>query len=123
MTVLGEPIPIAPDDPLANYHQDEYLRQLYLAATNLSLLQRSGAIQHGDKVGNLAAKYIVYTSNGVADTEDAVTHNLGHAPSGRIIVDQDKAATLYRSRTTLGDNTYIYLKSSAIAVAWKAIVF
>jgi hypothetical protein len=122
MTILGEPIPCDPDDPLATYHQDEYLRQLFLTSQNLSLTQRDGAIQNYDKAGNLCSKYVVFTSNGVANTEDVVTHKLGRIPVGYIVVKQDKAGIVYDSTTTWTTST-IALKSSVASVAWTLMVF
>ena len=122
MTILGEPIPCDPDDPLATYHQDEYLRQLYMTSQNLSLTQRDGAIQNYDKAGNLSAKHVVFTSNGVANTEDTIPHKLGRVPVGYVVVKQDKAGIVYDGGTDF-TTTNIYLKSSVASVAWILMVY
>ena len=122
MGLLGEPNPVSNDDPLATYHQDEYLRQLYMVSQNLSLTQRDGPIQNWDKAGNLSAKYVVFTSNGAANTEDAIPHKLGHVPVGYVVVAQDKAGIVYDSGTDFTTTT-IYLKSSVASVAWTLMVF
>jgi hypothetical protein len=122
MGLLGEPLPVAQDDPLATYHQDEYLRQLFITSQNLALTQRNGAINNNDKAGNLAGKYVVFTSNGVANTEDAVSHALGAVPTGYIIVRQDKASLLYTG-STAWTKTTIYLKSSVASTLWTVLVF
>lgn len=122
MTILGEPIPCDPDDPLATYHQDEYLRQLYMTSQNLSLIQRDGPIQNWDKAGNLSGKYVVFTSNGAANTEDAVPHKLGRVPVGYIVVKQDKAGIVYDGGTSW-TTANLYLKTSVASVAWTLMVF
>jgi hypothetical protein len=122
MTILGEPIPCPPDDPLSVYHQDEYLRQLFMVSQNLSLTQRDGPIQNNDKAGNLLAKYVVYTSNAVANTEDAIPHKLGRVPVGYIPVSRDKSATLYDSGTDFTTTT-LYLKSTAASVTWVLLIY
>ena len=122
MTILGEPIPCDPDDPLATYHQDEYLRQLFMCSQNLSLTQRDGPIQNYDKAGNLSAKYVVFTSHAVATTEDTVPHKLGRVPNGYIVVKQDKAGIVYDG-TTAWTTTNLYLKSSVASVTWTLMVF
>ena len=122
MGLLGDPIPIHPDDPQASEKYSSTLTELFAAINNLSLVQRNGTIQNGDKAGNLDAKYVVFTSNGTANTEDAVAHKLGHKPNGYVVVKQDKAATLYDSGTT-NTTTYLYVKSSAATVAWTVLVF
>jgi hypothetical protein len=122
MGLLGEPVPVSQDDPLALYHQDEYLRQLFITSQNLALTQRNGAIQNNDKAGNLAGKYVVFTSNGVANTEDAVPHALGAIPTGYIVVNQNQSAVLYDG-TTPWTKTIIYLKSSAASTLWTVLVF
>ena len=122
MGLLGEPNPVSNDDPLATYHQDEYLRQLYITSQNLSLTQRDGPIQHNDKAGNLAAKYVVFTSNGAANIEDAVAHTLGAVPTGYIVVRQDKAGIIYDSGLDFTTTT-MYLKTSVASVTWTLLVF
>jgi hypothetical protein len=122
MALLGEPTPIAIDDPNAAFIYNSQLRDLFAASQNLSLTIRSGAIQHGDKVGNLAAKYLVFTSNGAANTEDTILHGLGHIPNGYIVVRQDKSSVVYDS-TTAWTSTSIFLKSSAASTAWTLIVY
>jgi hypothetical protein len=122
MALLGEPTPIAIDDPNAAYIYNSQLRDLFAASQNLSLVCHTGAIVHGDKVGNLAAKYLVFTSNGAANTEDAILHKLGHVPNGYIVVRQDKASIVYDSGTAWTTTT-IYLKSSAASTAWILIAY
>lgn len=122
MTVLMEPIPIPPNTKNAAFFYNDQLTQLYQTLRNLSLTQRDGAIQDDDKAGNLNGVYVVFTSNGVANTEDTVAHNLGRIPVGYIPVRQDKSAILYDGTTTF-TATNLYLKSSAATVAWTVLIF
>lgn len=122
MALLGEPIPVQEDDPDATRYYNAWLRDLFVAARNLTLTSREGAPQDGDKAGNLNGVWSVFTSNAVADTEDTIAHNLGRIPIGRLLGDQDKAASLYRSGTDWTSSA-IYVKSSAASVAWKLVLF
>ena len=122
MPTLGDPIPIPQDiDNPATYY-DIQLRELFLASHNLSFTERDGAIQHNDKAGNFDAIYVVFTSNGVANTEDAVTHGLNRTPRGYIPVRQDKSAVLYETATA-HTSTTLYWKSTAATTAWTVLVF
>ena len=122
MPVLGDPIPIPQDidNPAAFY--DAQMRALFLAAQNLSFVERDGAIQHNDKVGNFDAKYAVFTSNGTPDTEDAVTHGLGRTPVGYFPVRGNANAVLYESGTAFTSTT-VYFKSGAASVAWTVVLY
>jgi len=122
--VIGqsEPTIIPPGTPNAEFWYNDQLQQLFASMQNLVLTSRDGAIEHDDKAGNLSGVYTVFTSNGTANTEDAVTHNLERVPLGYVVVSQDKAATLYDSGTA-ATSTTIYWKSSATSVAWVILVF
>jgi len=122
MLVNPEPLPIPLDEQNRVFAEYNQLRELYFAIKNLGFTARDGAIQNYDKAGNFAAQYLVFTSNGSADTEDTVPHNLTYIPNGYIVVNQDKAAILYDSGTAF-TTTNIYLKSSATSVAWTILVF
>jgi hypothetical protein len=122
MTILAEPTIIPEGDPNSDFWYNSQLQQLFFAAQNLQLTSRDGAIQNNDKAGNLSGVYCVFTSNGAANTEDAVPHTLGRIPLGYIVVHQDKAAVVYDSGTAFTD-TKLYLKSSAASVAWTLLVF
>lgn len=53
----------------------------------------------------------------VADTEVAITHNLGRVPSGYIVLKQDKAGSLYESGTAWTDKI-AYFKSNGTTVTF-----
>lgn len=71
---------------------------------------------------NVDCVLVSFTSNGVANTEDAVSHTLGKVPTGFIVYRLDKAAVVYDSGTTW-TTTNIYLKCNVASVAYKIIVF
>jgi len=122
MTVLGEPIPIPPDAPNAQFMYNGQISQLSQQLRNISLTQRDGAIQDDDKAGNLNAVYVVFSSNGAANTQDTVAHNLDRMPVGYMPVKQDKSAILYDG-TTANDADNIYFRTSVATVAWTVLVF
>ena len=123
MPIIPEPMIIPPNDPNPEFWYNDQLVQLFNAMMNLGLTSRDGVIQNGDKAGNLSGTYVVYTSNGAANTEDAVPHSLGRVPVGYFAVRQDKASgEPYDSGTTF-TNTTIYLKSPVASVAWTLLVF
>ena len=122
MTLIAEPVPVSEDNALAQMYLDDYLRTLFQAAQNLSLTSRDGAIQHNDKAGNLNAKWVVFTSNAVANTEDTVAHDLGRVPVGIEANIPDKAAVLYDGGTA-HTSTNLYLKSTAATVAWEVLIY
>lgn len=120
--LVPEPTIVRNETKNKDFWYNDQMQQLFRAVANLQLTAHDGSIQHGDKAGNLAAAWVVFTSNGTADTEDAVTHTLGRIPLGYIVAGQDKAAILYDGLTAWTDTT-IYLKSSATSVAWTVLVF
>jgi len=122
VTLIPEPVPVGEDNPQSSMYFDSYLRDLFATAQNLSLTSRDGSIANNDKAGNLNAVYVVFTSNGTANTEDTVAHPLGRVPLGYIPVRWDKSAVLYDG-TTAWTTTNFYLKSSAATVAWTLLVF
>lgn len=71
---------------------------------------------------NVDCVLVAFTSNGVANTEDAVSHTLGKTPTGFIVYRLDKAAVVYDSGTTWTSTT-IYLKTSVLTTAVKIIIF
>ena len=121
MITLREPVPILPGTPNADYLYNDQLREFYWTLLNISLTSRDGAIQHNDKAGNLDAKWLIFTSNGVANTEDAVTHDLGRIPRLVLAAIPDKAAVLYEGTTT-NTTTILYLRTSVATVAWKVLI-
>jgi hypothetical protein len=91
-------------------------------AKNLSLTQTSNrAILHGDKAGNFAGKWVVFTSAG-ANVENTIAHGLKRIPRGYMVGEADKACSVYDG-TTAWTITNIYLKADVATVALKILVF
>lgn len=86
--------------------------------SNLDNILNSG-IKFSD---NFDGETLSYTSNAIADTEDAVAHTLNRVPIGFIVVDTDKGGVVYRSGTAF-TNTNIYLKCSTASTALKVLVY
>lgn len=122
MTILAEPVIIPEGTSNPEFWYNDQLSRMFQSIQNLLLTSRDGTIQDDDKAGNLSAVYVVFTSNGTANTEDTVSHELGRTPVGYIPVKQDKAAVLYDG-TTAATSTNIYWKSSAATVAWTVLIF
>jgi len=116
MSITPEIIPVSEQDPNASFHNQRQLQDLIFSLAHLRLTVRGTAIQDGDKAGHLDARYVVYTSNAVADTEDTIPHALGRVPVGYIPVKQDKAGTIYDG-STAWTTTNIYLKASVASMA------
>jgi len=122
MTLIGDYQPILEDTPNQEFQFNQQLEALYDAARNISLTSRNGAIQNLDKAGNILGVYVIYTSNAVTDTQDTVAHNLGFAPHGYIVINQNKAAgPPYISAAF--DATNIYLKTAGTSVTWTLLIF
>jgi len=119
--ITDDVVPVDPKDPNFNFHNTRWLKELFNTATRLKLTIREGAPKHGDKVGNLDAVWVVFTSNGTANTEDATMHTLGRTPKWIWPMIPDKAARLYDS-TTAHTKTTLYTKTSVATVAWKVII-
>ena len=84
-------------------------------------LALQGNIRFGDAVDgetgeNISGVWATYTSNAVADTEDAVSHSLGAIPTGFLVTNIDKGGVVYDSGTSWTDTT-IYLKCSVASAS------
>lgn len=71
---------------------------------------------------NFNAQIKEVTTNGSANTEDAVSHTLGRTPIGFLILNRDKAGIVYDSGTSW-TATNIYLKCNVASVAIKIMIF
>lgn len=72
-----------------------------------------GNISFGDGVDfdNIKGKWMTYATNGVANTEDAITHNLGVIPVGMIVMVPPQNGFIYTGPTAW-TTTQIFLKCS-----------
>jgi hypothetical protein len=120
--IVPEPTIIPADEKNQEFWNNDQLETLFRALANLQLTSRDGAIQHNDKAGNLAAIWIVFTSNVTANTIETITHGLGRVPLGLLASIPDRAAILYDGGA-VWTTTTVSLKSSVGSTNWKAILF
>lgn len=75
------------------------------------------ALGFGDGVvtDNISGMWYRYTTNAVANVEDAIPHNLGVVPIGWLTITCDKAGVLYTGGSTW-TNSLMYLKCSVAAM-------
>lgn len=71
---------------------------------------------------NMDTREILFTSSGVANTENTVAHTLGKIPSGYFVVSLNKAAIVYDGGTTWTASN-IYLKVNTATTVVRIIVF
>lgn len=110
-------------DPAKSQHRvRQYLETLSRMARGLSFLDNDGGITAGRRCLNIDAVWVNYVSNGVANTEDTVAHNLGRAPIGIWIGVPDKSSIIY-SGPTAWTSTNIFLKASAATTTVNILVF
>ncbi len=71
---------------------------------------------NGTDPANIRGQWLSYTTNGVADTEDAVAHTLGEIPIGMLIMRRPQSGHLYESATAWTTSN-VYLKCTAVSQA------
>lgn len=109
------PLPAVPKNP-----SPEFLREF---STQLATYFQAIADEINGQIGfgngtdleNVRGKWLSYTSNAVANTEDTVAHGLTVVPIGYLVIKQDKAGSVY-SGTTAWDTTNLYLKSNTASL-------
>ena len=62
------------------------------------------------------------TTDGVANTESAITHTLKRVPSDFFVGSQDKAGTIYKGASAWTATT-IYIKGSVASITAKLYIF
>lgn len=75
----------------------------------------------GIMVENMDADVVTFTSNAVANTEDAIAHGLGKVPTHFVVTSLDKGAVIYKG-TTAFTKTNVYLKSTVASTAVQIIL-
>jgi hypothetical protein len=96
----------------------DLLRELIGHVNNLDAILNRGF----SFMDNADARIVSFTSNGVANTEETVAHTLGKVPTGFLVCNLDKAASIY-SGPTAWTKTNIYLKSNTASTTASIIVF
>lgn len=99
-----------------NHHK--VLDDLYRATRgNLSFgTGPSNLINNNDKSQNIAGAWASVTSPGTPNTEFAVTHNLGHVPTGFDVKRKSASCDIYDG-TTAWTDTQIFLKATVASVS------
>jgi len=94
---------------------DADLKNIFLAFSNRI---RFGDGSDGEDGENISGQFQVFTSSATPDAENTISHNLGAAPIGYMVINKDKAAHLYDSGTAW-TSTNIYLKSDVATTEFK----
>ena len=122
-TLNAEAISVSKEAQFEPPNQDLQIQKIVDAFQGrITFLDTSFTSADGRHSENLDGEFQVFTSNGVADTEEAITHGLGRAPVGFIIMNSSKGANLYDSGTTWTD-TIIYLKSDTASTTFTIWIF
>lgn len=107
---------------IPNNATESYRRDIDTDIGNLVLATqgriRFGTATNGFRGENISGQFVQYTSNGSANTEDTIVHNIGSIPQGYIVVWQSKAGSVYQgpSTGTAWTTKNIYLKNSGTSV-------
>ena len=69
---------------------------------------------------NIEGEWQIYTSNSTPDTEDMLSHTIGSIPLGYLVVNQNKAGTVYGTASlgTAWTSSNIYLKCNVASVTF-----
>jgi len=122
MPGVPQPPLIREDDPKTPFLLTQYMQDLNRMARNLTFLDSDGAIGTGRRCLNIDAVWVHYISNGTANTEDTVAHNLGRTPVGIWVSVPDKAAVVYAGGTAW-DATNVFLKADVLTVTVDILLF
>ena len=100
----------------------QFMKEMLDMSFRLTFLPKNGTIATNARPYNFDAVWVAYVSNGTANTEDTVSHNLGRTPLGVWTGIPDKSAVVYSSGTAW-TSTNIFLKASAATVTVSLLVF
>lgn len=110
------------EDPRQKFLLNQFMSELRDMAFKLTFLDSDGGTTDGRKAYNFDAVWVAYVSNGSADTEDTVSHNLDRIPLGMLIGVADKTGTVYDSGTTW-TTANIFLKADVATLTVNLLVF
>lgn len=111
------------EDPRQKFLIQQFFKDLLDMSYRLSFKNKAGTIASGTRPYNFDAVWVQYVSNGTANTEDTVTHNLGRTPVGFLVGAPDKSAVIYADNQAAWTSTSIRLKASAVTVTVNILVF
>lgn len=103
-------------DKLAKYVRDLDIdiKQIFNA---LRSRIRFGSGTDNSKGENIAGEFQVFTSSATPDAENTIAHTLGSIPTGYIVINQNKAASLYANGTSWTSSN-IYLKCNIASTTY-----
>ena len=97
--------------------------QLFSFIDDSNIKKRGISLGNGSGwAGKLDAEFISYTTNATANTEDAISHNLGRVPVGYIVVKNGNGGVIYNG-STAWTNTTIYLKCTTASNPVTILIF
>jgi len=111
------------DDPRQKLLIQQFMKEMLDMSFRLTFLNKDGGTGGGTRSYNLDAVWVAYVSNGTANTEDTVSHNLGRIPVGIWVGIPDKSAVIYADNEAAWTATTIRLKASATTVTVRVLVF
>ena len=97
---------------------DSDLKNLFLAVQGRI---RFGTGTDGERGENIHGRFQTLTTSATPDAENTLAHGLGSVPIGYIIINQDKAGSLYDSGTSW-TSTSIFLKCNIASVTFNIFI-
>lgn len=97
---------------------DTDLKNIFIA---LQGRMRFGTGISGERGENIDGRFQTITTNATPNTQDTLAHGLGSVPIGYIVVNQDKAGSLYDSGTAW-TSTNMYFKCDVASVTFTIFV-
>ena len=111
------------EDPRQKLLLQQFMKEMLDMSFRLTFRTIDGDVGTGKRSYNLDAAWVRYVSNGTANTEDTVSHNLGRTPVGIWVGIPDKSAVIYADNEAAWTSTTIQLKASAATVTVNILVF
>ena len=111
------------EDPRQKLLFQQFMKEMLDMSFRLSFKNKSGTVASGTRSYNFDAVWVAYVSNGTANTEDTVSHNLGRIPIGIWVGIPDKSAVIYADNQTAWTTTTVRLKASAATVTVNILLF
>lgn len=99
-------------DPSSLLSLNAFAELLAQALTELSF----GDGQNYSKAGNFRFQVISFTTPSVANTEKGIDHSLKRRPWGYLVVNQNKAGSLYRTNPGSWSYQRVFFKSDATSM-------
>lgn len=77
----------------------------------------------GTRTGNFDGQFLEFTTPSTPDAEFELFHGLGRIPVGKVVVRQDKAASLYDSSAGSWTTEVVYFKCNVASVLVRIVLF